>query len=103
MKKLFLYLLKKYTKSESDRLEVYKVLHSQVCNYYTEQTEFGNVYNSHIEFVIANPFINSLVDDKVYVSMIKSGLEDAYDSAIQHIKHEKLNKIRSLKIKRLLK
>ena len=102
-KRLFIYLLKKYTKSESDRLDVYKVLHSQVCDDYSEQSGFGNIYNAHIEFVMANPLINSWVDNKPEIDMIKSGIGNAYDSAIQNIKEERRNKIRRNKLSRLLK
>ena len=102
MKRLFLYLLKKYTKSEKDRLDVLRVLHNQVCNDYTEQTGFGNVYNAHIEFVMSNPLINSYVDDKVETDRIKSGLENAYDYAIQHIKKERFDAKRRNKLKRII-
>ena len=43
MKKLFLFLLEKYTKTEEDRLIVFNILHDKVSDTYSEQTTFGNV------------------------------------------------------------
>lgn len=84
MKKLFLLLLRKYSKSEEQRLEVYKVLAEQTSNTYREQTTFGNVYNAHIEFVMANEFVCKNVKSKDIKSlkMIGSGLKEAYKRAL---------------------
>ena len=84
MKKLFLLLLRKYSKSEEQRLEVYKVLAEQTSNMYNEQTTFGNVYNAHIEFVMANEFVCKNVKSKDIKSlkMIGSGLKEAYKRAL---------------------
>ena len=57
MKKLFIYLLKKYSRTEEQRVEILERLHFQVQNDYTEQTIFGNVCNSNIEFIMGTPFI----------------------------------------------
>lgn len=62
MKQIFLWLLKLYTKTEKERLEVFSVLHEQVRNEYNEQTPFGNVYNAHTEFCMSQPLIKTLVN-----------------------------------------
>lgn len=88
MKRLFLYLLKRYTRREAGRLEVQQILQEQVENDYTEQTRYGNVYNGHIEFLMANSLVNELVknEDRVGIIMIKQGLESAFHNAIDYIK-----------------
>ena len=83
MKKLFFWLLKKYTRTEKQRLEVFSRLHESVSETYSEQTPFGNVYNANIEFIMASPLIKKLVKDSrrgssysesYELNMIKNGL-----------------------------
>ena len=90
MKKLFLFLLEKYTKTEEDRLIVFNILHDKVSDTYSEQTTFGNVYNSNVEFIMSNDFVNSLVkkNDTKSIEMIKNGLTNSFDAAIKYIKNE---------------
>lgn len=87
MKKIFRYLLKRFTKNEKGRVEVYKILQEQAINEYSEQTTFGNVYNSHIEFVLANEFICSLAKeyDSRALGVIQSGMRKAYFEAVLRI------------------
>ena len=89
MKKLFFYLLKRYTKNESDRLKVLSILSDQVENEYYEQNKYGNVYNFFIEFILSNKFINRLVneDDDKSIETIKSGINKSYDDSIYYIRH----------------
>ena len=91
MKKLFLFLLKKYSSTEKQRLEIFSILNEQVDNTYTEQTVFGNVYNANIEFVMSNKFIKKLVhtNDDHALTMINSGLNKSYYDALKYIKNEK--------------
>lgn len=88
IKKLFLYLLRKYTVTEEGRLEVYRELWYQVKSEYNEQTAFGNVYNMNIEVIISNPFIKSQVafDNKENLETLKSGLTESFDESIEHIR-----------------
>lgn len=90
MKKLFLYLLKKYSKTEEQRLEILNVLNSQVINEYTEQTIFGNVYNSNIEFIMSHDFIRTLIEENrtEELDMIKEGLKISTEEAMKYIKNE---------------
>ena len=90
MKKIFLYLLKLYSKSESQRLEILNILNEKVQEEYTEQTAFGNVYNSNIEFIMSNQFIRQLIEENnpVYLNIIKNGLINSTEKAFKHIKTE---------------
>lgn len=91
MKKLFLFLLKKYSSNESGRLFIQSVLHEQVCNTYSEQTIFGNVYNSYIEFLMGNPTIVKAVKENnaTYIKGFENGLKSTFEVGIDHIKNTK--------------
>jgi len=87
MKKLFLFLLRRYAKTESGRMEIYKELWYKVKDEYHEQTAFGNVYNMNIEVLMSNPFFESrvtLADDKS-LKMLKEGLSESFDDSIEFI------------------
>lgn len=90
MKRIFFWLLKRYSTTETERLEIIKVLDEGVSNTYHEQTIYGNVYNHFIEFVMGNPFINKLVqqNDTDGLKMIKKGIENSFDKAVQFIEEE---------------
>jgi len=94
MKKLFLYLLKKYTRDEAGRLEVHRVLHDQVSNEYNEQTCYGNVYNGHIEYLMSSPLIYKLTleEDLIELERVKSGLSGVYNKSITYIKSDILDR-----------
>ena len=84
MKKLFLFLLKKYSKTETQRMEIYQELWNQVKKDYNEQTEFGNVYNMNIEVLMSNPFFVSRVElgQDEHLRMLKQGLSDSFDESV---------------------
>lgn len=94
-KKLFFFLLKKYSKTEKDRLQIYKELFYQVERTYPEQTTYGNVYNANVEFLMANPFIISKVkiSDTEGLQMLKSGLQNSFDESIVFIYNEKTSQV----------
>jgi hypothetical protein len=79
MKKIFLFLLKIYTKTEIERIEVYKKLHN------------NNIYNSYTEFLMAQDIIKEIAvkDDFVSSEIVKSGLEKSYYEALDNLKKEK--------------
>lgn len=91
MKKLFLFLLRNYSNTEIERIEIRKILDQKIEQSYPGQTKFGDVYNSHIEFIIGNEFINKLVrdNDTDALEMIKEGLNDSFSKGIQFIRIEK--------------
>lgn len=91
IKKLFLFLLKKYTKTEEQRLEVFKVLQEQVSNTYSEQSGVGQIYAAHTEFIISNEVICKCVKngDEQNLTMIASGLNKAYERSLEFILNEK--------------
>lgn len=98
MKKIFVWLLKKYSRTEKQRLEIFSSLYESVSETYSEQTTFGNVYNANIEFIMASPLIKKLVKDSrrgsSYAStfeldMIKKGLGVSTEDAINQIKIKK--------------
>jgi hypothetical protein len=87
MKKLFLFLLRRYSKDEFGRMEIYKELWYQTKDDYSEQNAFGNVYNMNIEVLMSNPFFESrvmLADDKS-LKMLKEGLSESFDDSIEFI------------------
>lgn len=92
MKKIFFWILNKYSNTEKDRLEIYSFLNKKVSETYHEQNMYGNFYNAFIEFVISNNFIKSKVkikDDKD-LDMIKNGIQNAFDKSLNFIKNEDL-------------
>lgn len=110
MKKLFYFLLKRYSKTEAQRIGILDVLNSQVQSSYPEQTPYGNIYNSYIEFIVSNHTIyhNVMNNDQKSLDMIKKGLDNTYPEAIKIIKDERTGKkqkreLRRLKIKKLYK
>ena len=90
MKKLFYILLKKYSKTEKDRIKIIQTLDDQVWENYPEQTYYGNVYNHFIEFVMANPFIvrQVMLRDNQALDILKRGMGSAFDEAIKYIEKE---------------
>lgn len=94
MKKLFFYLLRKYSWTEKQRMEIYSRLWESVTDEYSEQSGFGNVYNMNIEFLMANPIIIGLVGkkDKRGISAIKKGLNQSFDDAIGIVNQERFNR-----------
>ena len=85
MKKLFLYLLRKYSTTEAERMEIYKELWYKVKEEYNEQTAFGNVYNMNIEMLMANPFFESrvMLGQDEHLRMLKEGLANSFDRSIE--------------------
>ena len=81
-------MLEKYSRNESDRLEIFEKLHEKVSNEYSEQTMYGNVYNAHIEFLMSNKTIKATAkeNDCRGLEMLKSGLVNAFDEAISYLK-----------------
>jgi len=90
IRKLFFYLLKKYSKSEKDRLQILSELDKGIYYNYHEQTPFGNVYNFFIEFIMSNEFIKKRVkeNDVDSLEITKRGITKAYDEAIGFIKED---------------
>lgn len=90
MKKLFIYLLKKYSKTEKERLVVFEILYNNVSNEYNEQTNFGNVYNANIEFLMSSKLIKTLVKNKDIINLkkIEQGLKKSYIESINFINDE---------------
>ena len=87
MKKLFFFLLRKYSKTESQRMEIYQELWYQTKNKYNEQTSFGNVYNMNTEVLMANPFFVSRVElgQDEHLRMLKQGLADSFDESVEFV------------------
>lgn len=88
MKRLFIYLLKKYSTNEKDRISILRVLDEQVKNEYTEQTGLGNVYNFFSEFLLASSVAKGLAlkNEDPYLAMLKSGINASFDETIAMIK-----------------
>ena len=90
MKHIFLFLLKKYSKSEKNRQFIYEQLWDSVTNEYNEQTSYGNIYNANIEFIMFNPFIKKevLFKDNDSLKIIKANLAESFNKALIYIEKE---------------
>ena len=100
MKKLFLFLLKMYSKTEEERFEIYEILNEKVRNAYREQSGFGNVYNSNIEFIMGNNIIRTLIEENRIddLDIIERGLNKSTKEAFKYIKNEpRRKKLKKLK------
>lgn len=82
--------MKRYSKTEEERLEIHEILNEQVRDSYREQTGFGNVYNSNIEFIMGNHLIVNLIYEnrKEELDIIERGLTESTKEAIKWIKNE---------------
>jgi hypothetical protein len=85
MKKLFLYLLRKYSTTEAERMEIYRELWYNTKEEYNEQTAFGNVYNMHIEMLLSNSFFESrvMLGEDEHLRMLKEGLAKSFDRSVE--------------------
>jgi hypothetical protein len=87
MKKLFLFLLRRYSNTEEQRMEIYRELWHKTKEEYNEQTAFGNVYNMNIEVLMSNPFFESriMLGEKEDLQMLKQGLSNSFDESVEFI------------------
>jgi transcriptional regulator with PAS, ATPase and Fis domain len=89
-KKLFLYLLKKFSKTERQRLIILKEMWAAVLREYNEQTYPGNVRNFQIEFILSNDYIKmlSMSGDEKTLNAIKQNIVDGTVSGMNFLKSE---------------
>ena len=85
MKKLFLFLLRKYSKTESQRMEIYTELWYQTKSEYNKATAFENVYNMNVEVLMSNPFFKSRVMLGQYEDLknLKEGLGNSFNTSVE--------------------
>jgi hypothetical protein len=84
MKRLFLFLLRKYIKTESQRMEIYQELWYQTKSEHNEATAFENVYNVNVEVLMSNPFFVNRVkigDDKG-LQKLKEWLDNSFEDGV---------------------
>ena len=84
MKRLFLFLLRKYSKTESQRMEIYTELWYQTKSEHNEATAFENVYNVNVEVLMSNPFFVNRVkigDDKG-LQKLKEWLDNSFEDGV---------------------
>ena len=88
MRRLFLHLLKRYTRTEQDRLVVLKEVFNGVLQDYTEQTMPGNIHNFTIETLLANDWVRHVVEDEDQgtLQIVKNIITYAVDEAYSHIR-----------------
>ena len=86
MKKIFFFLLRKYSKTESQRMEIYTELWYQTKS----ESNFGvdafdNMCNMNIEVLMSNPFFVSRVALGQYEDLknLKEELEKSFDESIE--------------------
>jgi hypothetical protein len=87
MKKLFFFLLRRYSNTESERMEIYREMWYKTKEEYNEQTAFGNVYNMNTEVLMSNPFIQNRVkqEDTEHLQMLKQGLSNSFDESVDFL------------------
>jgi len=85
MKRLFLFLLRKYSKTESQRMEIYKELWYKTKEEYNGVEAFENMYNMNIEVLMSNPFFVSrvLLGQDEHLLKLKIGLADSFDESVE--------------------
>ena len=87
MKRLFLFLLRKYSKTESQRMEIYQELWYQTKYEYNEATAFENMYNVNVEVLMSNPFFVRRVKfgEVKHLEWTKERLDDSFKDSIDII------------------
>ena len=85
MKRLFLFLLSKYSKTESQRMEIYQELWYQTKNEYDATTAFENMRNMNIEVLMSNPFFVNRVAVGQYEDLknLKEELGKSFDESVE--------------------
>ena len=93
-KKIFLYLLKKYTKTETDRVEILKQIEVSISEEYYNQTHMGNMYNLFIEVLISNSTFKNICryeGDDGLLDMLKVGIANSVDKSSEIVKDKLQN------------
>ena len=87
MKRLFLFLLRKYSKTESQRMEIYQELWYQTKSEYHGTTAFENIRNMNIEVLMSNPFFVNrvMLGQDEHLITLKKGLADSFDESVELI------------------
>ena len=90
MKRLFFFLLRKYSSTEAQRIKIYRELWHKLRDEYSEQNALGNVYNMHVEVLLSNPFFEGRVlsKDDYSLKILKSGLDKSFDLSVEFISKE---------------
>jgi len=78
-------MLKEYSKTESQRMEIYQELWYQTKSEYDEATAFENMYNMNTEVLMSNPFFVSrvIVGQDEHLRMLKEELGKSFDESIE--------------------
>ena len=90
MRRLFFHLLKRYTRTEQDRLVILRELFNGVLRDYSEQTMPGNIHNFTIETLLANEWVRQVVhtNDKGTMQIIKNTITFAVEEGYRQIEKE---------------
>lgn len=96
MRKIFFWLLHRYSRNENQRLLILEKLWGAILTDYYEQTLPGNVYNFQIEVVISNPWIRYAAStfDKTTSKMILSNISAGSEAAIKFIETEDYDNVK---------
>ncbi len=91
-KKIFLYLLKKFSRTEEERQVVLKQLWAGVLREYNEQTYTGNIYNFQIEVMLSNDFVKmvSTLEDERTLDRIRASVIEGTIAGIEILNTENL-------------
>lgn len=88
MRRLFFHLLKRYTRTERDRLVILQEVFGGVQQDYYEQTMPGNIHNFLIETLIANEWVRHAVhtQDTGTLQIVKNTYTHAVEEAYREIR-----------------
>ena len=80
MKKLMFWLVKRYADDELIRIDIMEILNTEMCKQYSEQTDYGNVYNWFYEVILATNFIyiKGLTKERGALNTIKKNIDKAF-------------------------
>ncbi len=88
MRRLFFHLLKRYIRTERDRLVILRELFNGVQQDYYEQTMPGNIHNFTVETLLANDWVRRAVleQDMGTLQIIRNTLTHSVDDAYEQIR-----------------
>ena len=98
MNRIVRFIIKNWSKTESDRLEIYKILHESTSEEYSEQTGYGNIFNATIEFLSQNnavreassEWMHEETEKRIMRDRIERNLIGAFYKTIDYIRDRKI-------------
>ena len=87
MRKLFMILLERYSRTEKDRIFINRLLQVQISKEHIEENLYGNIYDHQVELLVSNELLRKAVssNDKETIMIIKKGINSAFDTAVRYM------------------